>query len=484
MNPKNVTKRNQPLQREAGSFRDRANQVYYVDGRVLRGLSETALAHWHALVGQKFFQKMLKKGRVIGTELLAGDDGLGATIAKDGWSGVLEHRTLPMVTYPYEWTFGMLKDAALLHLDLLEELIENDWILKDATAYNVQWIGPKPTFIDVVSFEPLQKNAPWIGYRQFCMMFLIPLLLKAHRDIDYIPFLRSDLEGISPAEAVKFFSFPGLFKKGVFMHVYLHSKLQVAYSDDQPKKRDVSNKKVKHTKAMVLGTIQGLRRLVKRLKLKNQPTTWGDYDQKHSYSDESFEQKQAFVQRHVEKKHWGMIWDIGCNTGTFSKLCSPFADSVLSIDGDAMAIEKLYQQQKREEKSNILPLIMNLGNLSPNQGWRGQERKALEERGTPDFLLCLALIHHMVISANIPMRDFLAWIRSLDSDVILEFVGPEDEMTQHLLKNRVNQYTDYTEENFDSIASEMFTIVEKMPLKSGRRQIYYLQPQSSSYGNS
>ena len=308
------------------------------------------------------------------------------------------------------------------------------------------------------------------------MMFLIPLMLKAYRDIDYVPFLRSDLEGIDPVEAIKFFPARSLLKKGVFTHVYLHAKMQKAFSDDKPSNKGGASRRIRHSKAMIVGTIQGLRRTVARLVLQNAPTTWGTYDEHHSYDDTSYQQKKDFIQKHIGTKRWSQVWDIGCNTGTFSRLCSPHADTVLAIDGDSLAIEKLYQQQKLEPKSNILPLIMNLANISPAQGWQGRERRSLEQRGTPDFLLCLALIHHMVISANIPIRDFITWIRGLNSVVVLEFVGPEDEMTRHILKNKVNQYAEYTQDNFESIVREMFTIGESIPLKGGSRTLYYLQP--------
>lgn len=464
------------IEREGGSFRDRNNRVYYVGDAVVRGVSRDALGHWEKIVEEPFFQKLLKKGAVVPTSLLKNTAEPAVPVIKEGWAGVLHHRRIPFVTYPYEWTFGMLKDAALLHLDILEQAFESGWALKDATAYNVQWQGAKPTFIDVTSFEPWGVGEPWVGYRQFCMMFLIPLMLKAYRDIDYLPLLRSDLEGIDPVEAIKFFSLTSLLKKGVFTNIYLHAKMQKAFSEAKPNKKNGTAKRMRHSKAMVVGTIQGLRRTVEKLKLQNTPTTWGTYDENHSYDDASYQQKKDFIQKHIKKKHWPQVWDIGCNTGTFSRLCSPHADTVLAIDGDSLAIEKLYQRQKQEPKSNILPLIMNLANISPAQGWQGSERKALEQRGTPDFLLCLALIHHMVISANIPIRDFIIWVRGLNGAVVLEFVGPEDEMTRHLLKNKVNQYAEYTQENFESIVKEMFTIGESISLKGGSRTLYYLEP--------
>ena len=466
------------IEPETGSFRDRNNRVYYVDGAVVRGVSRGALDHWEKIIEEPFFQELLKQGAVVPTSLLEDTSKPAVAVIEEGWSGVLKHSRIPFVSYPYEWAFGMLKDAALLHLDILEQAYDAGWALKDASAYNVQWQGARPTFIDIPSFEPWVEGEPWIGYRQFCMMFLIPLMLKAYRDIDYVPFLRSGLEGIDPVEAIKFFPARSLLKRGVFTHIFLHAKMQKAFSDDEPSNKDGALKRIRHSKAMILGTIQGLRRTVARLGLQNAPTTWGAYDEKHSYDDASYQQKKDFIQKYVGSKHWPQVWDIGCNTGTFSRLCSPHTDTVLAIDGDSLAIEKLYQRQKLEAESNILPLIMNLANISPAQGWQGRERASLEQRGTPDFLLCLALIHHMVISANIPIRDFITWIRGLSSAVVLEFVGPEDEMTQHLLRNKANQYAEYTRDNFESIVKEMFVIGESIPLKGGSRTLYYLEPKA------
>ena len=466
------------LEADTGSFRDRNNRVYYAERKVLRGVSEAALKNWSKISGQQFFKKMMENGDLIPTKLLPATDRNALTILKEGWAGVLQHQKIPFISYPYEWTFGMLKDSALLHLDILERSLKSGWILKDATAYNVQWIGTKPTFIDIISFEPYKEGNPWGGYRQFCMMFLIPLLLKAYRDVDYIPLLRSDLEGIDPVQAVKIFPKSSLFRKAVFLHIFLHAKLQMAFYDDKASKQTEPRKAIRHSKAMVLGTIQGLHRIVQRLDLQNKETIWRNYADCHSYDEDSYGQKQAFVRKHLQSTRWKLVWDIGCNTGTFSQICSEFSDYVISIDGDQYAIEALYQKQKQKAKGNILPLIMDLSNLSPNQGWLGQERKDLESRGQPELLLCLALIHHMVISANIPMRDYLGWIRQMNAAVIIEFVGPGDEMTKVLLKNKVNQYTDYTKENFEQIARERFLMVDSCPLKGGDREVYFLKPKS------
>ena len=458
------------MELEPGSFRDRNNQVYYESGEVFRDISSGALDHWRALANEPFFRTFTEKGCVIGTEIVAEHCGR--------WAATLRHDRVPFISYPYEWPFGMLRDAALLHLDILAEAIKSGWILKDATAYNVQWIGHRPVFIDTTSFEPYKLGTPWFAYRQFCMMFLYPLLMKAYRDIDFAPILRSNLDGIEPVEAAKYFSRFDAIKRGVLMHVFLHAKMQKRGERAELTGAKGAERTPQHSEAMILGTINSMRRLIQSLEVRGGQTAWSHYDQTHSYGDASFAEKATFVERNVSIRRHSMVWDLGCNTGTFSKICSPHADYVVAMDGDAVTIEKLYSRLHVREVANVLPLVMNLTNTSPAQGWMGRERKTVEERGKPDFVLCLALIHHMVISANIPLRSYIEWIRGLCGSAIIEFVGPEDEMTQKLLQNRVNQYADFNERNFLAIAGEMFTVRDSMALKGGRRTIYCLDPKA------
>jgi len=275
-------------------------------------------------------------------------------------------------------------------------------------------------------------------------------------------------------------------RKGVLTHVYLHAKMQARYAGselDEAKsltensgKQVSKSRKMHHSEAMVLGTIQGLKRLVNRLQPAQVRTTWGSYDTDHSYGDASFETKKSFVERAVSSARRHLVWDLGCNTGTFSEICARHSDYVLSVDGDAKAIERLYQAQKTKVGTNICPAIMNLANISPGQGWNGEERKAFDRRSRPNLVLCLALIHHIVISANIPLGAFLSWLRKLDSEVVLELVTLDDDMSKMLLRNRENQYGELTEAGFEAAISKMFRIVSSEPLKGGHRKLYHLVP--------
>jgi len=425
------------LESNSGSFRDPANQVYEVmpkasNGgkvRILRGLSVDALATYHQLSEETFFQKAINAGHIVQKDLLTADDEDAKAVMADGWAGVLEHESVPFVTYPYEWTFAMLKDAALLQLQLIETSLENGWTLKDATPYNIQWTGPRPVFIDVGSFVSWNEGEPWVGYRQFCSMFLTPLMLRAHLGIDHLPLLRSYIDGIPPTEAVKYFSGTNRFKKGVLSHIIFPAKVENSIAkrerDDAPARQRTPRRQ---SKAMVVGLVQSLTRLVQKLSSEIKHTDWSQYDKTHSYQDADFDAKKAFVLKHASATQREYVWDIGCNTGTFSRISGENCRHVISVDGDHNAVEQLYLVEKKDPDSKILPLVMNLANVSPGQGWAGLERQAFDQRRKPDFVLCLALIHHVRMSANIPNLLFLKWLRSLETEVILEFVNRENEM--------------------------------------------------------
>lgn len=461
---------------ESGSFRDRHNQVFYFEGKVCRGLSEAAGNNWNALLAEEFFRKLLESGKVVATRSIDSADQIHRLLTAQGWHSALEHDLIPFVSYPYEWTFSMLKDAALLHLDLLRQSVAHGWSMKDATAYNVQWIGSSPVFIDTTSFEPWTEGEAWIGYRQFCMMFLIPLQLKAHLDIDPSQLLRSNLEGIPPTEALKYFRGLSRLKKGVMSHIVfpaiVENRIAATERDSAPTKK----RSYRHSKAMLLGLLSGLERTVRGLKTDSKHTAWSHYESSHSYDVAEFDEKRAFVERCVSARNWPLAWDLGCNTGTFSKICSNYCDTVIAVDGDSDAVERLYVREREIGGSKILPLVMDLANPSPGQGWNGAERKAFDQRTSPDLVICLALIHHIAISANVPVKSFIGWLRSLEACVILEFVDREDDMVRKLLMNKKERHPDYNLETFDTLVRESFEVRDSQVLKSGDRTLFYLEP--------
>jgi SAM-dependent methyltransferase len=459
-------------QNDPGSFRDRNGRVYCSDKDVIRGLSAYALEQWNILSQKPFFQEYLRKGAFVATES-ADVAGLPADFTK-GWAGFLRHERIPFISYPFEWSFSMLKDAALLHLELLDAALQEGMTTKDGSAYNIQWRGVQPVFIDIPSFEATRPGEPWAGYRQFCQLFLFPLMLSSFRNHPVQLWLRGRIEGIEPEECWNAMSIRDLFRKGVFSHVYLHTKLQNMTAHNSHD-MNAGLKNAGFHQQLVRINVNKLRRIIKRLQPKQTKSNWSNYATDCSYSEQDREAKERFVGDVVSQRRRRMVWDLGCNTGTFSKIAAKNSDYVVAMDSDRISVERLYLDVQTNGPGNILPLVNNIVDPSPGLGWRLSERRTLHERGRPDLILCLALVHHLVIGSNVPLRELIEWLAHLGSDLVIEFAGRDDPMVQKLLRNKTESYDDYEIAYFEQCLSGFFEIVQKHPLTSGSRTLYHLR---------
>jgi ribosomal protein L11 methylase PrmA len=464
------------LKFEAGSYRDRDGRVFYGEaGEVLRALSPRALSDWEAVSQTRFFRQAMADGRVVRTEQI---DGPAGQPEENGqvWAGVLRHEPIPFVSYPYEWSFGMLKDAALLHLELLEAALDEEITLKDGTAYNVQFVGARPVFIDVASFERLAAGQPWAGYRQFCQTFFYPLLLQAYKNVPFHPLLRGCLAGIAPAECARLMSLRDLARPGVFTHIWLHSRLEADRALHETNLQKALPR-AGFDKALIRNNAAGLARVIRRLTWAPAESKWSAYAGNNTYSADDRRAKAAFVREAVAARPVEMVWDLGCNTGEYSRIAAEQARYVVAMDADHLAVERLYQSLKSESQpagaETILPLVSNVADPSPNMGWRGSERKSLEARGRPDLTLCLALVHHLVIDAGIPLAELLEWLAGLGTDLVIEFITREDPMVEALLRNRRDACADYKQEHFEHCLNAYFDVRRSSPLASGTRTLYY-----------
>lgn len=465
---------------EAASFRDPDTKVFRHNGAVLRCLSRRALADWEQLAATDFFKRMTAERRLIPTEQVGDRSGLPALDAK--WAAVLKHETVPMVSYPYEWPFSMLKDAALLQLDVTLAALEEGMTLKDATPFNIQWVGPRPTFIDIGSFTAYHAGDPWAGYRQFCELFLYPLLLQAYRNVPFHAWLRGSLDGIEAEQCRSLLSARDYLRPGVLTHVYLQAKAQARYEGSvRDIKADLRN--AGFSAQLITHNVAGLHRLVERLRWKPTRSTWSDYQDTHTYESDDLRRKAAFVQRVLTARRWRTVWDFGCNTGVYSRLASQHADQVLAIDADHVVIDRLYQAIKQEGYTNILPLVSDFVNPSPSLGWRGRERRSLTERGAPELILCLALMHHLVIGRNLPLVELIEWLAGFGAELVIEFVGRDDPMVQHLLRHRDAQDFEYSPAAMEATLARHFGTVTKETLESGTRILYHAKAEQLSPSN-
>ena len=463
---------------ETGSFRDWDGRVFRASGRVLRALTPTGVAEWEALSTSEIFDRFTASGELVRT-WTTDDDVVTSVQEADpsgGWVAVLDHEPLPFVSYPYEWPFSMLKDAALLQLKLTAAALADDLTLKDASPYNIQWLGSQPVFIDIGSFERAREGEPWLGYRQFCALYLYPLLLEAYRGVPFQPWLRGSVDGISPTDFRELFSWRDSMRPGMLRDVFLHARLERRYSarggELRRELRDAG-----FDKRLVQANLSRLTKLVSRLRSREAESMWRDYESTCTYSDADTAAKEAFVRRVVGQRRRDRVWDLGCNDGRYSLIASEGAAFTVAIDSDAPVIDALYVALQKAGNRTILPLLMDLADPSPSIGWRNRERLTLVDRGLPDLTLCLALVHHLSIARNIPLRELVDWLLSLRCELVVEFPAREDPMVRRLLAaKREESHPDYHRETFEELLGDRFEIVDSLELPSGTRTLYLARP--------
>ncbi|MEA2331745.1 MAG: hypothetical protein QOH58_1883 [Thermoleophilaceae bacterium] len=457
---------------EPGSFRDPESRVFYAGEDVYRALSADGLSDFEALQASG----LLDDQRIVGTERVQdGAPGDYAGLLVHEPAGVLRHERIPFVSYPYEWTFSMLKDAALVQLDLLLASLEQDLVLKDSTPYNVQFKGSRPVFVDVGSFERLREGEPWVAYRQFCMLYLYPLVLQASKDVPFHPWLRGSIDGITPTQMRGLLSFRDRFRKGMFTNVFLHAKLEARYAD-KPSQVKQEVRRV-FNKELLVANVRKMRKLVERLSWDPPDGVWTAYGERNSYTGDDARRKDEFVREVANSRPWNLVWDIGANNGRYSRIAAEGAKTVVAVDADQGPVELLYRDLKSEGNEQILTLTMNLADPSPGLGWRGLERRSMPDRGKPDLVLALALIHHVAISANVPVKEFVDWLASLGTSLVIEFPTREDPMVQKLLApKRDGLHPDYELGYFERTLNEAFDVERSERLESGTRVLYFARP--------
>jgi hypothetical protein len=459
----------------SGSFRDRDGRVFLRDERVFRAVSARALASWDAVSETACLQRAMASGRVVATEVAerVAEPSEGA----GHWAGVLRHQRIEFLSWPYEWSFSMLKDAALLQLELMQEALAEDVILKDASPYNIQFDGSTPRFIDTASFVPLPAGGIWEGYRQFCQLFLYPLMMQAYLGLDFQPFLRGRLDGISPEQFRRMLSARDMFRKGVFSHVVLHSHFSSTGAASEQQVSD-SLRKSGFQKSLIQNNVAALTRLIQRLSWDPGQSTWSEYDAASDPVRLDAEAKETFVRKTLSTRDWNQAWDVGCNLGRYSRIAAQHAQLVVAMDSDHLTVDRLYRSLRQEHAGRITPLVFNLADPSPDLGWRCSERTQLTSRSAPDIVLFLAVIHHLVIGANLLLPELIGWLAELRSALVIEFVDRDDPQVVSLLRNRSDVFHDYSRDAFERSLNRCFEVRESTDLPSGTRTLYYATPRT------
>ena len=450
------------------SFRDPSGFVFRHENQIYRQVNQSYADDYATLMQSGLYQTLVEQNRLIAHEEVE-----PPTAAPPGHYRTLLPTQIPFVSYPYEWCFSQLKDAALLTLRVQRLALRHKMSLKDASAYNVQFMNGRPIMIDTLSFERYEEGRPWVAYRQFCQHFVAPLALMSRRDVRLLEMLRVHLDGIPLDLATTLLPRRSFLNRGLLTHLLVHKGYQRRYEDaGEPKKiRPVSQ-------TALSNIIEDLRNTVRRLDWVPNGGEWAEYETGDSYADDSLAEKQDLVRGYLEAIAPGCVWDLGANTGVYSRIAAEIAERVVSFDKDPACVEQNYRHVKQNKETRILPQRLDLVNPSPSLGWAHDERSSLAARAEADAVLALALIHHIAISNNVPLPKIASYLATLAADLIIEFVPKRDPKVQTLLATRQDVFPAYNREGFEAAFSSRFEIVRADQITGSERTIYWMRRRS------
>lgn len=447
---------------ENASFRDQDGFVYYENNQIYRKVNSSYFENYQFLYRSGLYQSLTNKKWLVSHS---------ETEKNDAYL-IIQPEIIPFISYPYEWAFYQLKRAALLTLDIQLEALQKGMTLKDASAFNVQFLNGKPIFIDTLSFEIYQTNRPWVAYKQFCEHFLCPLTLQVY-GINELNHLQSNfIDGIPLGLTSKILPFKSKLHLGIYSHIHLNAKFEKKYSN--VKFIDIDKMHLSLDKQIKI--IKHLRNIISNFSLPKSKTNWTDYYNEYSYNSENIIEKKAFVENKLNQIVPNTVLDTGSNTGLFSEIASKHCKQVISIDFDSSVIHNQCKINQKKELFNILPLVVNLITPSPAIGWENTERKSFIERlDKSSTALCLALMHHLTLSNNISFEMIAKFYYQISENLIIEFVPKNDPQSHRLLVTKKDVFPNYDLNSFKNIFEQYFDIIDQKPLKGSERIMFHMK---------
>ncbi len=449
----------------AASFRDPSGFLFRHEGVLYRQINRVYADDYKLLNESGLYERLVGKNLLIPHTEAAMD--LAQT---DQAHCIIQPELVPFISYPYEWSFSQLKDAALTTLRIQKLALKKGLTLKDASAYNIQFHHGKPLIIDTLSFAAYNEGEPWVAYRQFCQHFLAPLALMALKDVRLGALLRTGIDGIPLDLAATLLPMRTKLNPGLLMHLHAHASSQKKHED-----RQISAKSTTVSQKALLGIIDSLRGAIKKLEWKPAGTEWGAYYSDTNYSDDSLSRKRDLVKQLLSQTDAKSVWDLGANNGFFSRVASEQGLATLAFDIDPTAVENNWREVKEKGEENILPLLMDLTNPSPDLGWDHAERTSFLGRGPADAVFALALIHHLAISNNVPLPLLADFFAKAGRWLIIEFVPKSDSQVKRLLATREDVFPDYTKEGFEKAFGEAFEVIAAEAIEGSERTLYLLK---------
>ena len=453
----------------SGSFRDPSGFVFQRRGLFFRQVNQQYRAIYDRLVASGLDRSLIDSGQLI-PHCEVDEPGADTTTCYK----ILQPDQVPFVSYPYEWCFGQLQAAALRTLEIQGQALEAGLSLKDASAFNIQFIRGRAVLIDTLSFEPYVEGQPWVAYRQFCQHFLAPLALMSYVDPRMVTFFRFHLDGLPLDLTSRLLPWRTRLNPRLMVHLHWHARAQQAYGEGGPVKRPAA-----FPRRALLGLLDSLRAAVQRLTWEPARTEWANYYAETNYTDAGTRQKIDLVDTFIRDVQPRTVWDLGANTGRFSQVAADAGAETIACDVDPACVEQNYRSVVHRGEPRILPLLMDLSNPSPALGWDHSERDSLLDRGPVDLVMALALVHHLAIARNIPL-DRLAWFcRQASPNLIIEFVPKSDSQTQRLLAGRVDVFPGYTRAGFEAAFAAHYQIERVEPIAESDRILYLMRARSA-----
>jgi len=448
----------------SGSFRDPSGFLFAQSDVLYRQVNEVYRDDYDLLMSSGLYTRLVEEGFLVPHEEMPADHADSPPAYK-----IIRPEVVEFISYPYEWCFSQLRDAALLTLAIQKIALEHGMTLKDASAYNIQFHQGRAVFIDTLSFEKYQEGSPWAAYRQFCQHFLAPLALMRYRDIRLNQLLRIYMDGVPLDMASALLPLTTRFRFSLYVHIHLHARTQKKYES-----KAVAKSKLTMKRTWLLGLIDSLESCTRKLKWRPGGTEWADYYEDTNYDSQAIEDKKTIVGRFLDQAGPQSVWDLGANTGMFSLVAGQRGLPTVSFDIDPAAVEKNYIRCRQAKDPHILPLVLDLTNPSGGIGWANTERMALERRGPVDTIMALALVHHLAISNNLPLAKIAAYFQRMCRTLIIEFVPKDDSQAQRLLASREDVFPDYTQEGFEAAFAPYFSVRQSAGVAHSKRTMYLM----------
>lgn len=451
----------------SGSFRDPAGHVFTRGGRILRQVNRTYAPHYDRLTSG-LAASLVDRGWLVAHREVPEAPDTG-----DAYR-VIEPDRIPFISYPFEWSFSQMKAAAIATLTIQRAAVEHGMVLKDASAYNMQFVGAAPLLIDSLSFECWQEGTPWVAYRQFCQHFLGPLALMSATDPRLATLSRSFVDG-APLDLVsRLLPLSTRVHPSLLLHLHLHARAQARHQGTAIGRRPAAS----FTRRAMLGLVDHLQAAVERLAMPAAASAWADYYAHTNYSADAMAAKRRIVESHLRHLRPATVWDLGANTGAFSTLAADAGAYTVAFDADHATVDRHVIDRRRTADRRVLPLVMDLANPTGGFGWNHTERTSLAERGPADVVLALGLVHHLALAGQVPFGLVARFFERIGRTLVVEFIPPTDSQVEGMLSRMPSRAEGYSADAFEREFDRAFTIVERTPIPGSARRLYLMQSRS------